>query len=107
MELGSLSPTEIAAEILGVVVYERGCTLLFGCCTLNGTEEMEKEEERVDFGERKEMGFGLVEDLYSFGRVKMAAVVAAIVEVLKKLWLSLGDFCGLFRLFLGYGRNKL
>lgn len=42
MELGSLSPTEITAEILGVVEYERGCTLRFGDCTLNGTLEMEK-----------------------------------------------------------------
>lgn len=47
---------------------------------------MEKEEERVDFGEKRDMDFGLMEDLQSFGRVKMAAaVVAAIVVVLKKI----------------------
>lgn len=65
------------AEILEVVVHLRGCTLRSGCCTLSGTTE--KEEERVGFGERGKRGFGVVEDLWSFGRVKMAAVVAAIV----------------------------
>lgn len=80
MALGSLSPTDIVAEILEVVVVEcfRYCKWWRGC--FRGVN-WEEEEKRLDFfGERRERRFGNEGLRRSFERVKEAeAVVAAIV----------------------------